>query len=206
MIDRASFAAAWHELGAAGDAADMHRRLVACWSEKHRHYHTLQHLRECLEHVATSRGQMQRPAEVVTALWFHDAFYDVRRDDNEKRSAEWARDAAAAAGVPPASIQRVYDMVMATANHMPQHDGDAQLLVDIDLTIFGAPAARFAESNDQVRREYAHVPEPQWRVGRKRMLQGFLDRPRLYCTDRFHAMFEERARENIAGELARLTG
>ncbi|HUR87569.1 MAG TPA: N-methyl-D-aspartate receptor NMDAR2C subunit [Ramlibacter sp.] len=206
MIDRASFAAAWRELGARGDSAELHRRLVACWSQKHRHYHTLQHLRECFEHVAATQSQMKRPAEVAMALWFHDAFYDPAREDNEKRSADWARDAAIEAGVPHACAQRVYDMVMATVSHTGQSDGDAQLLVDIDLSIFGAEDMRFDESNEQIRREFAHVPEPEWRVARKRMLGGFLDRPRLYSTDHFHAMLEDRAKRNIARALERLEG
>jgi predicted metal-dependent HD superfamily phosphohydrolase len=204
VIDRASFAAAWRELGASGDAADLHRRLVACWSEKHRHYHTLQHLRECFEHLVAARPDMQRPAEVAMALWFHDAIYEPARDDNEKRSADWAGETLLRAGVPEAAAQRVYDMVMATLGHAPQADSDAQLLVDIDLSIFGADAARFDESNEQIHREYAHVPEDQWRVGRKRVLRGFLDRPRLYCTDRFHGLLGERAKQNITRALALL--
>jgi predicted metal-dependent HD superfamily phosphohydrolase len=204
MIDRASWAAAWQGIGASGDGAGLHQRLVGCWSEKHRHYHTLQHLRECFEHFGESRAEMRRPAEIAVALWFHDAFYEPTRDDNEKRSADWARDAAVEAGVPQATAERLLQLVMATVDHMPQPDPDAQLLVDIDMSIFGADTARFDESDVQVRREFAHVPEPEWRVGRKRKLQGFLDRPRLYGTDRFHSMFEERARENLRRAMQRL--
>jgi predicted metal-dependent HD superfamily phosphohydrolase len=206
VIDRASWAAAWRGLGAAGDGAELHRRLIACWSEKHRHYHTLQHLRECLEYFELSRTDMREPAEIAIALWFHDAFYDPHRDDNEKRSADWAREAAQADGVAPGVAQRVHAMVMTTQDHMPQPDADMQLLVDIDLSIFGAPPERFHESDEQIRREYAHVPELEWRTRRKRVLRGFLDRPRLYGTERFHAMLEQRARQNIGGALARLEG
>jgi len=204
VIDRASWAAAWREIGAASDGTDLHRRLVGCWSEKQRHYHTLQHLRECFEHFDSSRAEMRKPAEIAVAIWFHDAFYDPTRDDNEKRSADWAHDAAVEDGVPEATAQRLLQMVMATVDHMPQPDTDLQLLVDIDLSILGAETARFDESDVQVRREYAHVPEPEWRVARKRVLRGFLDRQRLYGTERFHSMFEVRARENIGRALQRL--
>jgi predicted metal-dependent HD superfamily phosphohydrolase len=204
VIDRASWAAAWQEIGAQGDGADLHQRLVGCWSEKQRHYHTLQHLRECFEYFDSARSEMNKPAEVAIALWFHDAFYDPTRDDNEKRSADWARDAAVEAGVPQATAQRLLQMVMATVDHMPQPDIDMQLLVDIDLSILGADTARFDESDVQVRREFAHVPEADWRVGRRRKLQGFLDRPRLFGTERFHSMLEVRARENIGRSLERL--
>jgi predicted metal-dependent HD superfamily phosphohydrolase len=36
------------------------------------------------------------------------------------------------------------------------------------------------------------------------VLQGFLDRPRLYGTERFHSALEQRARKNIERSLARL--
>ena len=204
MIDRASWSACWRELGSRTDGADLHHRLVGCWSEKHRHYHTLQHLRECFEWFEQARADMQQPAEVAVALWFHDAYYDPARDDNEKRSADWARDAAAEAGIAQSTAQRLFRMVMATVDHVPQPDPDLQLLVDIDLSILGADTARFDESDAQIRREYAHVPEPEWRVARKRMLRGFLDRPRLYGTDRFHSTLEQRARGNLGRALERL--
>ena len=204
MIDRASFIAAWRQLGAQDTGDDLHRRLVACWSEKHRHYHTLQHLRECFEHFDGARADAALPAEIAIALWFHDGIYETARDDNEQRSADWARDAAIAAGIAQHTAQRLHEMVMATRHEVMPADADTKLLVDIDLSILGAPRERFDESDAQIRREYAHVPEPEWRDGRRRVLRGFLDRPRLYGTERFHAMLETRARENLQRSLARL--
>lgn len=201
MIDRPSWSAAWQGIGARSPGDDVHHRLVGAWSEKQRHYHTLQHLRECLEQLEAARADARRPAEIAIALWFHDAVYAPEREDNEARSAEWMRASATEAGVEAAAIERLHAMVMATVDHMPQDEPDAQLLVDIDLSIFGAHDTRFDESNHQVRREYGHVPEPDWRVGRRRVLQGFLDRPRLFGTARFHEMFETRARANISREL-----
>ena len=206
MIDGASWSAVWKELGAQSPDAALHRKLIACWSEKQRHYHTLQHLRECFEHFDAVRTHARRPGEIAAALWFHDAFYDPERDDNEERSARWLRECATEAGVDPAVGQRLHDMVMATVDHSPQTDGDFQLLVDIDLSILGAARGRFDESNEQIRREYAHVPEPEWRVARKRVLRGFLDRPRLYGSDRFHSMLEQQARANLQHALDGLDG
>jgi predicted metal-dependent HD superfamily phosphohydrolase len=204
MIDRASWSAFWQQLGARDPGEELHRRLVACWSEKHRHYHTLQHLRECFEQFDAARADAARPAEIAIAIWFHDAFYDPTRDDNEERSAEWARDAAVDAGIAQATAQRLYDLVLATKHETMPDDADTKLLVDIDLSILGSLPDRFDESDGQVRREYAHVPEPEWKVGRKRVLRGFLDRPRLYGTERFYAALETRARENLGRALARL--
>lgn len=206
MIDRAAWSGFWRQLGARDAGEDLHGRLVGCWSEKHRHYHTLQHLSECFEQFEAARADAVRPAEIAIALWFHDAFYEPRRDDNEERSAEWAREAATQAGIAQATAQRLHDLVLATRHERVPDDADTRLIVDIDLSILGAPPERFDESDAQVRREYAHVPEADWKVGRKRVLRGFLDRPCLYGTKRFHALLEARARDNIRRALARLGG
>lgn len=194
----------WAELGAATPDDLLFRRLVAAWSEPWRRYHSLQHLRECLELLDASRQLAYRPAQIELALWFHDAVYQPREQGNEERSAQWARDAARAVGLSPSAIDSVSSLVMATKDHAPSRDADTQLLLDIDLAILGAEPARFNESTAQVREEYVHVPDEQWREGRARVLQGFLDRPRIYGTPQFHAARERRARENLAASLRSL--
>ena len=204
MITLDSWKQVWRELGAADGDEDLFKQVVGCWSEKHRRYHTLQHLRECFEQFDAVRGRAKDPAEIMAALWFHDAFYDPQRDDNEKRSAEWLRECALKAGLPEAKAQRLYDLVMATCHDCVPDDEDARLLVDVDLSILGAEAARFDESDVQIREEYAHVNDGDYRDGRIKVLRNFLDRPRLYSTDRFHGLLEQRARDNLARSLARL--
>ena len=204
MTGFASWTRMWRELGAEGGDEGLHRRLLDAWSEPQRHYHTLQHLRECLALLEPLRHVARRPAEVELALWFHDAFYEPRRHDNEERSAAWALEAAAQAGVAADVGQRVSHLVMLTRGHEPPDDADGQLLVDVDLAILGAARQRFDESDAQIRREYAHVPDAEFRVGRSKVLQEFLARPRLYCTDHFHGLLEARARDNLRRSLARL--
>jgi hypothetical protein len=66
-------------------------QLLCAWDEPQRHYHTLQHLAECLTMFDTLRAHAGQPADIELALWFHDAIYDVQGHDNEARSAHWAR-------------------------------------------------------------------------------------------------------------------
>ena len=194
----------WRALGCTEGDDALFDRLVAAWSEPQRHYHTLQHLRECLALLDDVRAQAVHPAEVELALWFHDAVYEPARHDNEERSADWAREAMQAAGVADAAAQRVHALVMDTCHAQPPCGADAQLLVDIDLSILGAPAQRFDESDAQIRREYAHVDEDDWRRGRARVLRGFLERPAIYTTPGFHAAREAQARANLQRALERL--
>jgi predicted metal-dependent HD superfamily phosphohydrolase len=205
-IDFASWRQAWQDAGVAQADEGLHRGVIACWSEPHRHYHTLQHLGECMTQFGEVRAMAEHPGEVALGLWFHDAFYEPRRDDNELRSADWASSCIAKAGAGAEVAQRVHSLIMQTRHKIPPEDADAQLLVDIDLSILGAPAQRFDESDLQVRAEYSHVADAAYREGRRAILQSFLARPRLYSTDYFHSRLEERARVNLQRALARLDG
>jgi predicted metal-dependent HD superfamily phosphohydrolase len=203
-VTLSSWRKTWQELGASVVADELFHKVIACYSERHRHYHTLQHLRECLENFDTVRTSAQHPAEIELGLWFHDIVYDPRRDDNELRSAEWARTALSEHGASAEIGERVYELIMATRHDAPPQGADTALLVDVDLSILGAERARFDESNEQIRAEYAHVPEVDYRQGRRRILNSFLARPRLYSTEHFYRELEVRARENLARALARL--
>ena len=146
------------------------------------------------------------------ALWFHDAVYQVRSGDNEARSAEWARQALAEAGIAESRVDRVVALVMATCHGIDEGstttsgDPDRALLVDIDLAILAAEPARFAEYELQVRQEYRWVPGPLFRRARAAVLRSFLDRARIYYTEPFFERLESAARRNLDTAYRGLTG
>jgi predicted metal-dependent HD superfamily phosphohydrolase len=193
----ASWQRAWRDLGAAPPSG-LFERLVAAWSEPQRHYHTRQHLEECLAHFDRARELAARPGEMAVALWFHDAVYALKGTDNERRSADWAMAALREAGVDAAAVARVETLIMATCHDAVPRDADARLLVDIDLAILGADAARFAEYDAQVAAEYAWVPRFVYRFKRRQVLRTFLARPAIYHTPHFHERLEAQARRNLA--------
>jgi predicted metal-dependent HD superfamily phosphohydrolase len=203
-VGSASWQRLWRELGADPVPAGLYNQLVAAYSEEQRQYHTLQHLRECLAHLDAAASLALHPAEVELALWFHDAVYDPLRNDNEERSAEWAWRSILAAGCGEDLAQRVQALVLATKGHSASDDADTRLLLDIDLAILGAAPARFDEYERQVRAEYAHVTEAEYRFGRAEVLAAFLGRPRVYLTAVFHDALEHRARENLGRSLSAL--
>lgn len=180
--------------------------LLARYAEPHRAYHTEQHLEECFAHWGAVRGSAQRPGEVELALWFHDAVYDSRREDNEGKSAELAREAIRRAGLDTAVADRVEALILATRHASPPPGGDAAALVDVDLAILGASAERFDEYERQVRTEYAWVPAPLFRWKRRTLLQELLERPRLFSTAHFQQVAEEPARANLRRSIAQLQG
>lgn len=204
LTSLARWQAMWRQLGASGSDDALFSRLVQCYSEPHRQYHTMQHLQECFAHLDKVGSFAEHAGEVELALWFHDAIYDTRKSDNEERSADWARDTALAAGLSDDRASRIYQLVMATMHNAVPVGRDAAVLVDIDLAILGAEVERFDEYEIQVREEYSWVPGLLYRRGRRKILQEFVRRESIYSTEYFRAEYEARARSNIARSLARL--
>jgi predicted metal-dependent HD superfamily phosphohydrolase len=106
------------------------KKLIAAYEQPQRQYHTLQHLNECFTLLEPNRHLAKYPAEVEIALWFHDAVYDIKAQDNEARSANWAAEELAAAQVSQESIERVQQLIMATCHSALPEGQDQQLLVD----------------------------------------------------------------------------
>lgn len=195
-----SWASAWSDLGLQPPSG-LFDQLVRAYEEPQRHYHSLQHLRECLAHFEQARHLAQQPGEVAIALWFHDAIYDVRGKDNERQSADWACRVLASCQANQATLERVERLIMVTRHDATPSEADEQLLVDIDLAILGATPERFAEYDAQVRAEYAWVPGFVYRMKRRGVLKAFLARPCIYSTEHFKARYEAQARRNLAGVL-----
>lgn len=192
----------WRDLGAPADAAECDA-LIARYAEPQRRYHTQHHLDECFARLEQARARAERPGELDLALWYHDAVYDPHASDNEARSAELAVQAMQRAGLAADARERVRALIMATRHDAPAAPGDAALLVDTDLGILAAEPERFDEYEREIRAEYAWVPTLIFRTKRTRVLQGFLDRERIYTSGAFDAD-ESQARRNLVRSIERL--
>jgi predicted metal-dependent HD superfamily phosphohydrolase len=201
-FDRDRFARFWRALGANdADAFDVVRD---AYTSDGRHYHTVEHILECLAYLDRVRAVAYRPDELEAAIWFHDAVYNVSRNDNEAQSAQLARDVALRAGIPSASAERIADLVLGTTHAAEGHNPDARLLADIDLSILGASPERYRRYETDIRREYASTPIDLYRRGRLQVLDSFLERTAIYQTPYFYDRLERQARENLAEATAAL--
>lgn len=204
MPDIARWRATWHGLRVTAPPEGLYQDLIGRYAESHRHYHTMQHLDECFARLDEARNLAERIHEVELALWFHDAVYGTRNQDNEEQSAEWARTAVEHAGLPASVGERVYALILATKHDAEARTDDAALLIDVDLAILGATAERFDEYERQVREEYAWVPGFLFRRKRREILEAFLSRPHVYNTEHFRARYEAIARANLARAIEQL--
>jgi predicted metal-dependent HD superfamily phosphohydrolase len=199
----------WREcfaaLGLAAPPEQDFARLAGRYSEPHRAYHTLQHLEECFRAFAGVTSEAQSPGAVGIALFYHDAIYDTYARDNEEKSAELARQMLTSVGAEAALFKYVTDLILVTRHAAMPATLDQKLVVDIDLSILGAPTERFDEYEQQVRREYSWVDETIFRSVRSKILQEFLARPAIYSTTSFRDRLEDSARENLKRSIAALT-
>jgi predicted metal-dependent HD superfamily phosphohydrolase len=182
------------------DAYPVFDRLAAAYSEPHRHYHTLEHLAEVFRVV----GRLGATPAVELAVWFHDAVSDPRASDNEARSADLVAEWLTPLGVPTAVSERVAELVRATAHltaDPTRPDPEVLALRDADLAILGASEARYRRYATDIRREYAHVSDDDYRRGRAAVLRGFLGRAAIFHHPLMLAEGEAAARQNLLAEL-----
>ena len=172
--------------------------VVARYQEPVRAHHTLEHVEEVLAFLADLA--VDDPAALLAAV-LHDVVYDPTRTDNEEASARYA--ARVLAHLESAVVSRTCDLVLATKAHdaCPQGDRSCAALLDADLAILGAPVERYERYAAAIRREYRHVPEAAFRVGRGAVLEGFLARERLFLTEDVHHRLDAPARANLRREL-----
>lgn len=195
----------WQKLDANTTPQDALEELVKAYSSPDRFYHNLKHIEDCLLIFDQTKFLAAHPEEVELAIWFHDAVYDTRRNDNEQKSAEWAMSVIIQSGVGSDVAERVFNLIHATRHTMQVSDTDSQLMVDIDLSILGREATIFWQYEENIRKEYAWVPESLFREKRVEILQGFLDRQYLYYHETYRAMFEQQARENLKHAVIKLS-
>lgn len=200
-LDRRRFETAWKALGATHDNASAW--LVARYAEPHRAYHNAEHISECLAWFDQLKAQAQRPAELEVALFFHDAIYNPLSPNNEAESAARFQAFAEAAAIPRETAARVTELILSTASHAAE-SSDAALLNSIDLAVLGAPPARYARYERDIRREYVAVEEHAYRAGRSRVLRDFLARLEIYRTPSLAARLEAQARTNLSRALSAL--
>jgi predicted metal-dependent HD superfamily phosphohydrolase len=181
---------------------DIGAELVRCYADPSRKYHNLDHLQTVLETVRALRDEAAEPRLVMLAAWYHDAVYDVGRDDNEERSAALATRTLSAAGLSSSDVAEVARLVRLTTSHDPARgDANGAVLCDADLVVLARPEREYAAYVAAVRAEYAQVGDQDFRSGRAAVLAGLLRLPTLYRTTHGSATWEEAARRNLSREL-----
>lgn len=177
--------------------------LIAAYCAPDRHYHDIRHIAAMLDLLERHGTAAVDWLSLRWAILYHDIVYDPRAPDNEEQSAAaMARDFTAME-IDAALAERVRELVLATRHGVAEValDETAAFLVDLDLAVLASPPEAYDAYAAAIRAEYAHVPDDGWRLGRARVLQGFLDRPAIFGTVPLAAAWEAPARRNLAREI-----
>ncbi len=201
--------ATWQAL--ASRHTDDVQRIAGLWTEIEtqytapgRHYHNLTHLAYMTELAAAFRTDLEDYDLLLFSIFYHDIIYRPLRKDNERESAELARERLALFELPAETIDRCREQILATQSHRAAEDPDTRYLLDFDLAILGDSPAAYRNYARKIRLEYHMYPGFLYRKGRRQVVRAFLDRDYLFQTPPFREQREAQARENLRKELAEL--
>jgi predicted metal-dependent HD superfamily phosphohydrolase len=211
------------DLGAAVPSSSAATSTQGCWfdriyrqhNEAGRYYHTAVHLKEMLDYLQRLSPQEEPMLDdsvrsLRLAIFFHDVVYDPQSNRNEKDSAKLfevfcneSKDDFSI--LPTTTIQnQVVTLILATEAHqvIPGTDESLQkIFLDLDMAVLGKDSKAYLAYAALIRKEYSFVPRQVYCEKRAEILQGFLQKPRIYLSPPFHRALEEAARRNLQEEL-----
>ena len=179
--------------------------IVARYSEPHRRYHDLRHVRSVVRDAVDLVPLTGAETAVLTlAACAHDVVYDAVPGTDEHLSALWAQTWLLRSNLESVA-SRVSDLVLMTIKHSADPaDSVACALLDADLAILGSSPADYDAYVSAVRQEYSAVDDAAWRTGRSRVLSSLLERDNLFLTSAGRDRWEAASRRNLARELESL--
>lgn len=190
---------------------DLGEYLLDCWEESHRAYHNSAHLLEMLDKLDILLPKVR--LELFLATWLHDIVYKACPGEDERASAETARDLLAplVKGSILSSLQvdAVAQLIEITACHSAVEIGglsinEVEAFLDADMSILAAHPSRYARYIAGIRSEYSTYSEQKFSAGRVAFLSKTLAREKIFSTAKARNIWEETARLNMGAELASL--
>ena len=180
--------------------------LLNHYKHSSRYYHNEQHLQHMLLQSKSNSVCIDDRWLLDVTIFFHDVIYDVKKKDNELKSAIYASDFLSVLGIDSQYISEVKCLINSTSKHLVMCDNKEvnAWLLDIDLSILGSDWESYHQYMKDIRKEYAIYPMILYKKGRKKVLKRFLERERIYFTDQFYVLSEIKARENLTRELKML--
>jgi predicted metal-dependent HD superfamily phosphohydrolase len=186
-----------------------------------RHYHTVVHLHEMLGYyqLVSKRFDNISPEEdqaIILAIFFHDAIYDALSSENEENSIKLFQSFVESSGQDSTETTRVrivadlvVEYIAATKKHAVSSANSTALalFLDLDMAVLGKESAAYHSYAQLIRKEYHFVLHDTYCEKRADILASFLSHQTdssIYGTVPFRQALEERARDNLAGEIQSL--
>jgi predicted metal-dependent HD superfamily phosphohydrolase len=186
--------------------------LDAGYTERHRAYHTWEHVAGLLEKLSTFSNLSARSDIIAVSVFWHDVVYRTQNQDGSPRpDYENVRDSCELfrqyTSLSKPDADAVYDLIMATANHLQARaekqyyagfSGDLDLFLDLDLSSLASPWEKFVEDLARIRTEFSWASEVVFCSIQLQILENFAkDDVRLYRRAETSEKWRDAARANL---------
>ncbi len=179
--------------------------IETAYSDSERYFHTLSHLENLMKELSPLESSIQDWDTLLFCLFYHDIVYDmvqhVLENDNEEISSAIAEKTLETICFPTDKIELCRQHILATKAHRISDNADINFFIDADLSILGKPWEVYNEYTKNIRKEYHIYPDSIYHSGRLNILRHFRKMDRVFKTDHFFNLYEEKARENMTREI-----
>ncbi|WP_247666519.1 hypothetical protein [Aquimarina sp. MMG015] len=170
-------------------------------SKKSRYYHNLSHLENLYQNLLSVQEEIVDWDIVLFSLFYHDCIYNVLKQDNEERSAQKAEEVLSSLFISSERVELCKEIILATKGHQISKNNDVNYFTDADLSILGSSWADYEMYFKQVRKEYKYYPDFMYNKGRIKVLEHFIEMPKIYKTGHFYNTLEKQAKQNLQKEI-----
>jgi|SRR5450631_392273 predicted metal-dependent HD superfamily phosphohydrolase len=186
--------------------------LDAGYTERHRAYHTWEHVAGLFDGLSEFSDLSTRTDIIAMSTFWHDVVYRTQNcDGSPRQDYENVRDSAELFRqytlLNQTDADAVYDLIMATASHVhataeKQHyagfSGDFDLFLDLDLSSLASPWEDFAADFARIRSEFSSLPEIVFYSRQMQILENFVrEDVRLYRRAETSRKWRDAARANL---------
>jgi predicted metal-dependent HD superfamily phosphohydrolase len=180
--------------------------IQVCWEEirksysaESRYYHNLNHIKNMISELNNVSSYLKDLDSLLFSIYYHDIIFDTSKFDNEHRSAMFFEERIGLTDFQ--HIEKCVEQIELTKEHKWSNDNDINILLDLDLAIFGKSKIEYQSYCQSIRKEYYEYSKTEFNNGRRKVLTKLLELPSIYKTDYFKVTYEEKARINLTQEL-----
>lgn len=138
------------------------------WGEKHRHYHTVNHLTQVLMDIENDYRfkdlSVNEKHALLLAAFFHDIVYDPKRQDNEEKTIEYF--IRSYRGHDPRMIDTVCEIIECTKHRKRPTNKLQRIMWDADNKGFTEGYETLLKNEKLIRKEFIHLSRKEYKEKR----------------------------------------
>lgn len=165
------------------------------YSNNNRYYHTLEHL----EHIYKELEKVKLNHILEFSIFYHDIIYDVKKINNEEQSAKLAINEIKKLNISEDIRTAVAQLILETNTHQATSEQN-RLFLDADLAILGSEPIKYKSYIQKIRKEYVVYTDSIYMKGRIKVIEMFLEQDKIYKSEYFYKLYEEKAKFNLSKE------